>query len=152
MKTILIFSDSHASSREMKQIIAQTPCDHIFHLGDHGDDLKHEKLHAVKGNCDPFSDLPLEITLQIEQCTILLVHGHRFSVKQNLSFLRAHAAQKHADVVCFGHTHQALIKQEGDCLLLNPGSISLPPSGSARSYMILTIEGKTTNAILKNLE
>lgn len=151
MKTILIFSDSHASNRDMKEIIEQTPCDLIFHLGDHGDDLKHTKLYAVKGNCDRFSALPEEILLNVEQLTFLLVHGHRQGVKLNLSAITTYAAQKGADVVCFGHTHQALIHREKELLLINPGSISLPRIGDARSYMILTVRGDQVQARLESL-
>lgn len=135
----------------MKRLIGEIPCDYIFHLGDHGDDLKDAKLYAVRGNCDGYSTLPLEIILPIEQCRVLLVHGHRQGVKQNLHVLRTYAAQKQADVVCFGHTHQGLIQQEGDCLFLNPGSISLPRSGNLPSYMIVTIEGRNVQARLVSL-
>jgi len=45
------------------------------------------------------------------------------------------------DVVLFGHTHKPVAVEDDDLLLLNPGSISLPPPSQPASYLELTIDG-----------
>lgn len=142
MTKILVFSDSHGQVDRMNQIIQATACDYIFHLGDYSFDVSGSNVYSVKGNCDAFSPAPLEVQLTIEDKSILLVHGHKQKVKQSLLNLKFYALQKKADIVLFGHTHVPIKLFQDELLMLNPGSISLPPIGKRPTYLLLEIDGK----------
>ena len=45
------------------------------------------------------------------------------------------------DMILAGHTHVPACDQVGECLYLNPGSVSIPKEGSAHSYMIIDDSG-----------
>ena len=133
---ILVFSDSHGDVAAMADIVGRRKPDQVLHLGDHFSDLV--KLHlqypeipmqGVRGNCDaPGSPESLRLTLG--GVTMLLVHGHRHGVKEDLERLYFTALESGAALVLFGHTHRALHEWEGKVEFFNPGSIGRgwPPS------------------------
>ena len=133
---ILVFSDSHGGVDVMAELTARWRPDRVLHLGDHFSDMV--KLHlrfpeipmqGVRGNCDaPGSPESLRLTL--EGATLLLVHGHRQGVKEDLERLYFTALESEADLVLFGHTHRALHEREGKVEFFNPGSVGRgwPPS------------------------
>lgn len=57
--------------------------------------------------------------------------------------------QHHPDIYLYGHTH--LVKEQiyNNCLILNPGSITLPRDDWHGSYIILTIDKKVTYKVVR---
>ena len=133
---ILVFSDSHGDVETMAEITARWRPDQVLHLGDHFSDMVklHQRfpeipMQGVRGNCDaPGSPESLRLTLG--GVTMLLVHGHRQGVKEDLERLYFSAMEAGASLALFGHTHRALHDREGTVEFFNPGSIGRgwPPS------------------------
>lgn len=69
---------------------------------------------------------------------IFMTHGHRYGVYSSLENLEHEAQIVGADFVFFGHTHVPQFEYR-KCILLNPGSISLPRSYSSPSFAMVTI-------------
>ncbi|MBQ9784144.1 MAG: YfcE family phosphodiesterase [Clostridia bacterium] len=156
---LLIFSDAHGRTDGMTWALnAQVRRPHgICFLGDGlgaldalGDAIP---VYAVRGNCDwdaASATYPTELLLSMEGHTLLLTHGHLYGVKGGMGALIAHAAEVHADVVLFGHTHAAHEETipagtqignrmlESPMYLFNPGSI-----GYDHSFGALLLRGDT---------
>ncbi len=130
---ILVFSDSHASRRFMRQCLDLIQPDAAVHLGDYyndGQDVAEDypcvPFYAVPGNCDRSRGyIPdPEIKLQtIGGVRFLLTHGHLHNVKMTLTRLVSDARAMGVQAVLFGHTHEVHCQQEEDGLwVINPGS------------------------------
>ena len=97
--------------------------------GDHASDGRHLEqalvisAFIVRGNCDACEDAPEEQLVELGGWKLLLCHGHRYHVKQNLQSIYYRGLEAGADIVLFGHTHQA-IYEAGAVTLINPGSVS----------------------------
>lgn len=142
MTKLFVFSDSHGKTDRLHRLVARLEGDYFIHCGDFGMDLQGNNVFHVRGNCDPWSKAPLEVLLQIEERTIWITHGHKQRIKSGLHSLLYGAQEKGADIVLFGHSHEMTAVEEQGVLLLNPGSISLPPPGQPASYLELTIDGR----------
>ena len=149
----LILSDSHGRAINIERAYERSrELDGIFFLGDglsDFDDLyryKNTPLFCVRGNCDLFSsfsfgDVKDELILHFEEYTVMLMHGHRYGVKDSLSAAIAHAAKAGADVLLYGHTHVPLERRieagEEYCgvtlkkplYVFNPGSVGTLSAG-----------------------
>lgn len=144
---ILIVSDTHGAHENLETVIQKDgPFDRMFHLGDSEVSLEElEELagcmvDAVAGNMDFRSTLPREKVVEVEGYRILLTHGHNDSVDQTLLMLDYKAQNLDVDIAMFGHTHVALLEEEG-IVLFNPGSLSRPrPWKALPSYGILEID------------
>ena len=156
---ILFLSDIHGVPSALEQALAAAEplgCDRIVLLGDllyHGprngvpdfyDPVKvvailnslKEKIIAVRGNCDAEVDqmmfeFPMMgdyAILETEKEKFFLTHGHLW----NESRLPPAGT---GTVLAHGHTHIPELKKL-DCGLtvFNPGSVSLPKGGSAKSF------------------
>ena len=109
----IIFSDSHGNRAGMQQVLShqvKSP-DAVFFLGDglrdfDALDTANASLYRVTGNCDWFSPLgdgknpPTECLTALLGHTILLTHGHKFSVKSGEEHLLRHALAAGADISC----------------------------------------------------
>lgn len=102
--------------------------EHILHAGDVGlTDLLTEleavaPVTAVWGNTDGWDlqERLLEIArLELAGVSIVVVHGQQFG---SPTPERVAAAYPEADLVVFGHSHKAVIRQVGSTLAVNPGS------------------------------
>ena len=97
--------------------------------------FKNEIL-AVRGNCDVYSKLPLEESLQAEDKSIFITHGHLYGVKSSTERLMYAGVEREADIILFGHTHEGLCEYvDEECFgrpfyLVNPGSIAQPMYGN----------------------
>ncbi len=163
---LMIASDIHGSAyycRALLEAFAAEQADRLLLLGDilyHGprNNLPREyapkevigmlngmkeKIFCVRGNCDTEVDqMVLSFPILADYCIlpvgkrlIYATHGHNFNL-QSLPPLQP------GDILLHGHTHIPAWEAFGDGnLYLNPGSVSIPKSGSAHSYMIL--EGNT---------
>ena len=120
--TLLVLSDSHGRPDLIEEAIRRVRPDGILFAGDGLRDLSRVEipcpLWAVAGNCD-WLTTPLVINggvfepqneelITVEGVRILLMHGHKYGVKGGLGQAVAHAMQKDADVLIFGHTHTPL--------------------------------------------
>ena len=120
--TLLVISDSHGRPDLIEEAIRRVRPDGILFAGDGLRDLSRVEipcpLWAVAGNCD-WLTTPLVINggvfepqneelITVEGVRILLMHGHKYGVKGGLGQAVAHAKQKDADVLIFGHTHTPL--------------------------------------------
>jgi uncharacterized protein len=133
-----IVSDTHGHvglTRPAVQMFESLEVEHVLHCGDIGS-AEVVELFApwptdfVFGNCDTdhkalraaiekagkrchgeFGDF------ELEGVRIALVHSH--TPRQ---FAAAVGSGRY-QVVCYGHTHVALIEHRGDTLLINPGAV-----------------------------
>jgi putative phosphoesterase len=154
MKRIIVISDTHGSTKGIEKLlplIAEN--DYVIHLGDGAGDMREvmslypEKVYLCAGNCDFFSPLPLEGTLDVEQLRIMYCHGHRYGVKRDLDIV-AEAARAHGyDIVLYGHTHSALITEINGVTLINPGTLRYP-AGEGGSYCYLVVEKNKHTAVI----
>lgn len=130
---ILVFSDSHSSLRFMRNCIDRIKPDTVIHLGDHYDDAQtiaeeypYIRFHLLPGNCDRYRcpmNTPQFLCYEIGGVRMYMTHGHLHGVKSDLYRLLADARKYEAKAVLFGHTHQAVCRQEEDGLwVINPGS------------------------------
>lgn len=120
-----IISDTHGLLRP-EAVRALSGASLIFHAGDVGGLAILEQLrtiapvHAVYGNVDPpDAGLAAAIDCQIERVTVHVSHGHELGSPRPETLLARYPA---ADVIVFGHTHQALIERHGRRLVINPGA------------------------------
>lgn len=101
-------------------------------------------LTCVRGNCDAEVDqmvLDFPIMAQYSQLLymghdIFLTHGHKYNI-DSLPNVKA------GTYLIYGHTHVPLNKEQDGVICLNPGSVSIPKSGSQRGYMTLETAGFT---------
>ena len=150
---ILVLSDSHASRSFMRHAITALTPDAVVHLGDYytdGEVMQEEfpniQFHLVPGNCDRnrMLFLPHE-TLCYDVCGVRLymTHGHKHAVKSDTHRLLADAEKSGAQIVMYGHTHQAECYQtENGMWVLNPGSCRT----SEGSVGVVEIEGEKISA------
>lgn len=130
--TILVFSDSHGAKNFMRECIHQYLPDAVIHLGDYygdgkkiRDEYPETPFYQVPGNCDAYRDTedsPLVRVITLDGVRIYLTHGHLHGVKQTELSLIRDARDSGADLVLFGHTHEAVCHQEGKLWVLNPGT------------------------------
>ena len=141
---ILVFSDTHGNPALMNETVRahlNAPAssgrpEAVFFLGDGFEDF--EKLEralpgpryaGVLGNCDSYRLLEggsWEKTVECGGIRFLLMHGHRRSVKSGIQGAADYAISKGADVLLFGHTHEAFDERidgsaGGSVRCINPG-------------------------------
>ena len=154
---ILILSDSHGVTKLMTDVIAK----HMNHmactlfLGDYlrdiekvADKFRDTAFHAVPGNCDFYSNLPRELTMEVGGKKIWMSHGDHFGVKSGYQRIEAAAAAREADICLFGHTHIPIAYEKNGILFLNPGSITEPRGSIGKSYAVVEI---LNNAVLPKI-
>ena len=152
---ILIFSDSHGYASNMIDAIEAERPDCAIHLGDGERDLEtvswvypNLPIYNVRGNCDGWSATDTEQVLTLGGKRIFCVHGNLHRVKRHeLSpelAAAAHAAE--ADIVCYGHTHNALHLGEDGLEVINPGTVKNDPNAS---YAVLNIDNGRTEVGIK---
>ena len=95
-----------------------------------------DKLFVIKGNCDSevdtliseFDFLPNLAVLAGNKCCFL-THGHIYN-KDNLP-------KQAISALIYGHFHTGFIEKQGEILVVNAGSVSLPKNETPSSYLIL---------------
>jgi uncharacterized protein len=159
MTKILILSDTHyrIGCPDDSILKLASAYDHIIHAGDYvNDDFETElevigSFFGVAGNNDPWSlydKLGRKKLIEIEGVRIGINHGDG-SWQSPLEASKKAFKGSNADIVIFGHSHVPLILREDKTLFVNPGSYSLPRSGSARSFAVLTLnDGKIQAEII----
>ena len=110
-----------------------------------------DKLICMKGNCDSLvdikaSDFPISDGVSlvcVDGLDIYLTHGNEYSYDKNRKFNRK-------GILIYGHEHTPYIKQEGDMIYVNVGSISLPRNDVA-TYAIYENKNITIYDINQNI-
>ncbi len=130
---LMVVSDSHSSRSFMLECARVLKPDGIIHLGDYYEDgeVLHEAyptpiFYQVGGNCDRWRMPPFAREIAIETIggvTVYMTHGHLQRVKNGLGLLEDAGMASKAQLVLFGHTHQATIQEcDGGMILMNPGA------------------------------
>ncbi len=161
---ILIISDTHRHNGNMWSVIDKVkPIDMLIHCGDiegYPDELLKKAdcpVHIVAGNNDYGYDYDSEQSFFIGSHKVLLLHGHRYRIYQNLDTLFYLAEERKADIVMFGHLHVPIVETRGNITIINPGSLSYPrQNGRKPSFIILESDEKgelhyTVNYLQPNL-
>lgn len=148
----MVTSDIHGGINELNIILniyVKEHCSKLLILGDlfsYGFDedisrqdiinrlnLMKDSVIAVIGNCDNnlngvLFDMEYFRNIELNNKKIFLSHGDIYSESQLLDMNK--------DIIYSGHTHRKKIDREGDTLLVNPGSITLPRDGE-KSFAIV---------------
>lgn len=134
---ILVLSDSHGNTENMRCAVEKTAPGLIIHLGDCVRDTASLEqaypnipLYRVCGNCDFGSVIPDSGIEEVDGVRIFFAHGHRHNVKLNMNSFCNSVHFSGSDLGLYGHTHRARWQQVGNIEILNPGSIgdALHPS------------------------
>lgn len=145
MMRIGVISDTHGNVSAIRKVIrAAGEVDGWIHLGDNFTDAgflgSDVPVYAVGGNCD--YDGENELVIGLGGARVLITHGHFYGVRQSPQKLLYRAEELGCKAALFGHTHVPVLDEEGEILLLNPGSPSIPRGGSKRSFALLYIDEK----------
>ena len=148
MKAV-VFSDSHGDTAAMREAVEREAPDQILHLGDLAGDAERLgirfpqiPLEYVCGNCDGFCLAPAVRLLELRGRRVLMMHGHTHRVKTGYGGAIAAARQAGADILLFGHTHQAYAERLEDGLwVMNPGSCQ---SWDRTTYGVILLEKTDT--------
>ena len=143
---ILVLSDTHGDARSLMRALQQQPnAEMIIHCGDGRDQIElleksfpDKQIVAVRGNCDAGRAYRTEQLVTVNGKTIFVTHGHLFQVKFSPYNLICAARERGADIVCFGHTHNAMCEYQDGLYILNPGSCH----GYRASYGYIDITDK----------
>ena len=126
---LLVLSDTHRSLGFAYEAIEKESPDAVAHLGDHLSDaedlsfaFQEPEFYSVPGNCDYAPSVRQSLLLELAGVRVFLTHGHLFGVKSGLDTLTAAAKDMGAQLILFGHTHQALLEERNGVTLLNPGA------------------------------
>lgn len=140
---IVVFSDSHGEVDAMEQVVRRERPYLVLHLGDLCRDFEElqrrlptQVMQNVCGNCDGFTETPDQRLLRVEGRRILMMHGHRYGVKQSCGAAVFAAQEAGADILLFGHTHAALCEDLDGLWVMNPGSCR----GYHASYGVISLE------------
>ena len=144
---ILVLSDSHGRGNRIDEVLQRQikKPDAIIFLGDGLRDIEYcstdsTPLFVVKGNNDIYNyfnggEAEEELLFTLGEKKIFITHGHLYGVKSNIGYLLQTAAKKGADIVLYGHTHEAFeavvdnedneygLKLPKPIYVMNPGSI-----------------------------
>lgn len=154
---IAIAGDTHGEITLLVRVLKNVvkPALLLF-TGDHyrdaikiGDTLRIP-VKAVAGNCDHRQAGPGEEIVIVQGHRILLVHGHQYKVKTSMLPLKLRAGEVRAEVVCFGHTHQAGCELVDNIWFINPGSPTYPRGGEP-SLAVVEIDSQQIVPNLINL-
>lgn len=156
-----VISDTHIPGRGRK-IPAQLfdlfkDVNLILHAGDFVDSAVLDELgtiapvEGVLGNCDPpgLGNLPVTQSLEIGGVQVAMIHDSGSRDRRRTRMAGAFPAHR---VVVFGHSHMPLIEDDGDVLLLNPGSACDPRAAKIPSVAILEIRDGHPTARLIHLQ
>ena len=118
---LLVFSDSHGMPLYMRETLEKhRDVDAVIFLGDGQNDFQ-----MMRGNCDlGCADVPVREILDLDGAKIFCTHGHLYHVKSGLYTVVCAAREAGANLLLFGHTHEALETYDDGLYILNPGSCS----------------------------
>ena len=95
-----------------------------------------QDLIVIKGNCDSAVDTMIsqfdfveDLVLFENGKTLFLTHGHVYN-KDNLP-------KTNYNAIVYGHFHTGFIEKQGDIVVANAGSLSLPKNNTPNCYLVL---------------
>lgn len=142
---LLVLSDSHGDTGTMVDVVEKERPDEILHLGDcwsDGESLSYIypqiQISMVPGNCDFCPGRKGVLLLERQGVSILMAHGHQWRVKSGLELAMKAAGDSGADILLYGHTHEAACWQERGMWVMNPGTVG--GRYAKASYGVITIE------------
>lgn len=143
---ILVVSDTHGDFYSLRRALDQQPsAEVIIHCGDGSEQYQYlknvyagKRVIGVRGNCDWSSTLPHEELVEIGGKRVFITHGHLYNAKFTFMQLCCAAREQKADILLFGHTHQAMTDYLDGLYMMNPGSCS----GYGASYGTIDITGR----------
>lgn len=154
-----VVGDIHGNFFDLKEAIGEMGrIDQLLFTGDGYRDISRMvdlldiPITGVRGNCDFYTEYPLEQIIYLGKIKVLLTHGHNYGVKQDLTKIGLAAQEKGCQLVVFGHTHQPLSDQWHGIKLFNPGALSRERSVNGPSYGLVEIadsQVKLNNVRLK---
>lgn len=152
---ILAVSDSHGYDYLLRDIFKRenAAADVIAHCGDGAPSMLNmgeytfgKPVYTCRGNCDSSAYGLENVTLfEVGGKRVLLTHGHLYQAKLTLENLTYAALEKEAQIVLFGHTHEAGYEYYKNVWLINPGC------AAEREYAVIDINGDKINPTLKRL-
>lgn len=155
--TYIVISDIHGNDYALEKLRPYfLSCYGIIFLGDGEKDLDilynefSNKLIAVSGNCDYYSNLSESLIFCEQNLTLYLTHGHKHYVKSGLTDLSLYCLQKGYDIALYGHTHVSKVEIVNGVLTVNPGTLS--KYGDKQTFAVLTVNNGVAEAEIKELE
>ena len=162
MSRLVITADTHLPSHRAGQLPGEllAACEGaaaILHAGDVTSPEVLEILagyapvHAVLGNCDPWSlaHLPERLTIDVTPALrIGMVHDAGPAAGRSA---RAAAAFPGCAIVVYGHTHMPEVASEDGLVLLNPGSPTQRRRAPRHSFAVLDVEHEPALPVLHRL-
>jgi putative phosphoesterase len=148
MRRLGVLADTHGSVLpDILVQFEQERVDCILHAGDIGSPSVISQLQeiapviAVAGNGDErwFHRYPWDLRLNVGDRRIFLCHWYD-------NYGRIHPGYRSAvddwrpHVLIYGHTHRALLEEQGQVLHLNPGYAGAPEPARQRSIGLLDLE------------
>ena len=150
---ILVVSDTHRDRAALRKAVLDQPtAAAVIHLGDGVEEAEEVRAEfpgktffLVRGNCDWGSELPTEGLVRLAGKNIFYTPGYTYNVKLTMYPAVSAARENKADVLLFGHTHEAFTYYEDGLYIMNPGSLR----GSCGTYGTLDITpaGIVTNIV-----
>ena len=143
---IAVTGDTHGRIDAIKNELKGKKPDYLLHTGDlYPDGIKLAEylgidFKGVRGNCDTGKRGKREQILDLAGHSFCILHGHKHRVKHTLNNVYYYGREIGAEVVVFGHTHIPCCEFHDGIWLINPGSPSLPRSGSMASYVLIKAE------------
>lgn len=140
---ILVVSDTHGDFYSLKRAVAAQPsAEAVIHCGDGAEQVEllqsicpDKRIIGVRGNCDWSSTLPPAEVVELGGKRIFVTHGHLYHAKFTLTDLIYAAREQQADILLYGHTHQALTDYDDGLTIMNPGACG----GYGATYGIIDI-------------
>ncbi len=142
-----VVGDIHGNLAGLEQAVrAMGPIDRLLFTGDGYREIVRSKccssipIKGVVGNCDFYSEYPVEEFFQLENYQVMLTHGHRYGVKQGLTTIGLAGREKGVGLVVFGHTHLPLNTEWEGIKLFNPGTLCPERAYRGVTYGIIKID------------
>ena len=159
---ILVISDLHGRCDLLRRAAElHRDRDATLFLGDGTSDIDVEMMTkggilfaGVRGNCDPTYvrtqnyDFDTELFLNLCEYNVIMMHGHLHGVKYGTERAAAYASERGADILLYGHTHEADERYYpegetvGGAVLKKPLWVMNPGSLCSGSYGLLQIKNK----------
>ncbi|MDR0316155.1 MAG: metallophosphoesterase [Treponema sp.] len=145
---LLAISDTHGNIPALETVLtwARTQSiDAAVFLGDGIQDLPRAaaatgfftEWEQVRGNNDYMSFIPEAVDFNFGGHRFFLCHGHRHNPYRDYNTLIAAAHEIEAEAVLFGHLHVPLLEKIDGILLVNPGSVGRPRSGTGATFAVI---------------
>jgi putative phosphoesterase len=163
MTVIGLVSDTHlprfgrALPRALERGLRDAEVSRILHMGDFTEPLAADlfaaiaPFDAVAGNNDGeeiSQRFGRKKILTIEDVRVGMIHGDAGRGSALSNAVAAFAGEP-VDVICFGHSHHALVERKDNVLLVNPGSPTDKRTNPRYSYGIMRIHAGHIDVDLK---